>query len=128
MTNVDTRRIALEAGRMTRYEAARFMADLINNNDTALCRLYQVHIHDLTTAGDLARHQATGAWFAIDTTKPKRANVGGRPRKAKAVAHLSITLDADLLADFDAIVARGVITRNAMIKMLIKAHINKYKA
>jgi hypothetical protein len=58
-------------------------------------------------------------------TKPKRANVGGRPRKDKAVAHLSITIDADMLADFDAIVARGVINRNAMIKMLIKAHINK---
>jgi hypothetical protein len=43
------------------------------------------------------------------------------------VAHLSITIDADVLADFDAIVARGVITRNVMIKMLIKAHINKYK-
>jgi hypothetical protein len=60
-------------------------------------------------------------------TKSKRANVGGRPRKNKAVAHLSITIDADMLADLDAIVARGVITRNAMIKMLIMTHINKYK-
>ena len=127
MTNIETARIALDAGHMTRHEAARFMADLINNNHTALCQRYQARIHELTAAGYLARHEATGAWFAIDPTKPPRVNAGGRPRKNKAVARLSITIDADLLADLDAIVARGVITRNAMIKMLIKVHVNKYK-
>jgi len=127
MTNIETARIALEAGHMTRHEAARFMADLINNNHVALCQLYQARIHELTAAGYLVRHEATGAWFAIDPTKPRRVNAGGRPRKNKPVARLSITIDADLLADLDAIVARGVITRNAMIKMLIKAHVNKYK-
>ena len=127
MTNIETARIALDAGHMTRHEAARFMADLINYNHTALCQRYQARIHELTAAGYLARHDATGAWFAIDPTKPPRVNAGGRPRKNKAVARLSITIDADLLADLDAIVARGVITRNAMIKMLIKAHVNKYK-
>ena len=127
MTNIETARIALDAGHMTRHEAARFMADLINYNHTALCQRYQARIHELTAAGYLARHEATGAWFAIDPTKPPRVNAGGRPRKNKAVARLSITIDADLLADLDAIVARGVITRNAMIKMLIKAHVNKYK-
>lgn len=127
MHNLTTAAAALDAGHMTRYEAAQFLAHIINHGNDPLCQRYQARITELCATRDLVQHTTTGAWYAVDQTKRARLNPGGRPRKTKPVARLTITIDADLLADLDAIVARGVITRNAMIKMLIKVHTNKYK-
>lgn len=116
---------AIDAGRMTRNEAADFMAWIINKNDTALQRRYQSIITDLIASNDLVQHGAM--WKARPVSLPAATkNKGGRPRSTKIMRRVTFDIDADTLAQFDAIVDRGVISRNAMIKMILKAHINKH--
>jgi hypothetical protein len=120
---------ALDAGSMTRSEAADLMAWIINKNDVALQRRYHSIINDLITSGDLVQSGAIWKSKPAPSLGPAVAkNKGGRPRSTKIMRRVSFDIDADTLAQFDAIVARGVITRNAMIKMILKAHINKHSS
>lgn len=112
---------ALEAGHLTRLEAAQFLVFLIGQ-DPQRAQQYTGNINDLISSGHIVRSRA-GAWLAVDPSRKRP----GRPRGRALRQRVTLYVDPTLLAEIDGHALARYLSRNDLILLALRRLIDAGK-
>jgi len=112
---------ALEAGHLTRLDAAKLLVYLIAH-DQRRAEGYTGRINELIESGHIVRSRA-GGWLAVDPTRRRP----GRPRGRALRQRVTLYIEPTLLAEIDNHALSRYLSRNDLIMLALRRLIDASK-